>query len=81
MTAFDDEGGVMSTQDRLIYMANQIARNLAIEGTDRSVEMVADHIRQFWDPSMRQRIAELFKDRPDALSPIAAAAIARIAAS
>ncbi|WP_447763238.1 formate dehydrogenase subunit delta [Sphingopyxis panaciterrae] len=81
MAGIDDEGGVMSTEDRLIYMANQIARNLASEGADRSVEMVADHIRQFWDPSMRRRIVQLAGDRPDTLSPIAAAAIGRIAAS
>ncbi len=76
-----DEGGVMSTGDRLVYMANQIARNLASEGGERAVQMVADHIRSFWDPAMRRRIVELAADRPDALSPIAAAAIERIAAS
>jgi len=75
------EEGVMSTADRLVYMANQIARNLAAEGGDRATQMVADHIRSFWDPAMRQRIVELAADRPDALSPIAAAAVARIAAA
>lgn len=76
-----DEDGVMSTGDRLIYMANQIARNLASEGPDRSTQMVAEHIRSFWDPSMRRRIVELASEHPDALSPIAAAAIERIAAT
>lgn len=76
-----DEEGVMSTQDRLIYMANQIARNLASEGHERSVDMCADHIRSFWDPRMRRSIVALASERPDALSPIAAAAVARIAAS
>lgn len=73
-------GGVMSTGDRLVYMANQIARNLAAEGGDRAAEMVADHIRSFWDPAMRARIVELARTRPAALSPVAATAIARIAA-
>jgi formate dehydrogenase subunit delta len=80
MEGVDDEEGVMSTGERLIYMANQIARNLAAEGGERSVEMVADHIRSFWDPAMRRRIVTLAADRPDALSPIAAAAVQRIAA-
>jgi formate dehydrogenase subunit delta len=75
------EEGVMSTADRLIYMANQIARNLAAEGGENAVDMVADHIRSFWDPAMRRNIIQLAADRPDALSPIAAAAVGRIAAS
>ena len=69
---------MMSTGDRLIYMANQIARNLASEGPERAAAMVADHIRSFWDPAMRARIGLLARERPDALSPIAATAIARI---
>lgn len=80
MSAVHDEEGVMSTGDRLIYMANQIARNVASEGPERSVQMVADHIVAFWDPAMRQRIVALAGERPDALSPIAAAAVQRIMA-
>jgi formate dehydrogenase subunit delta len=71
--------GVMSTEDRLIYMANQIARNVAAQGSERSVQIVADHIRDFWDPSMKRRIIALAIDRPGALSPIASEAIGRIA--
>ena len=74
------EDGVMSTQDRLIYMANQIARNLAAEGPERAAAMVAEHIRAFWDPAMRQDIVALAEARPGALTPIAADAIGRIAA-
>jgi formate dehydrogenase subunit delta len=43
--------------------------------------MVADHIRSFWDPAMRRNIIRLAGERPEALSPIAAAAVGRIAAS
>lgn len=76
----DDENAVMSTADRLIYMANQIARNLAVEGEAQAAGMVEDHIRRFWDPTMRQHIVRLAAERPDALSPIAATAVSRIAA-
>lgn len=75
------EEGVMSTADRLIYMANQIARNLQAEGGERAAEMVADHIQSFWDPAMRRNIIRLADERPAALSPIAFAAVGRIAAS
>lgn len=75
-----DENHVMSTQDRLIYMANQIARNVAALGKDEAIAITADHIRDFWDPAMKQHIVALAGERPEALSPIAAAAVGRIAA-
>ncbi|WP_176598208.1 MULTISPECIES: formate dehydrogenase subunit delta [Sphingobium] len=75
-----DENEVMSTEDRLIYMANQIARNVAALGEEEAVATVADHIRAFWDPAMKQRIGALAAARPEALSPIAAAAVGRIVA-
>jgi formate dehydrogenase subunit delta len=76
-----EEQGVMSTGERLVYMANQIARNLAAQGGEDAATMVANHIRAYWDPAMRQRIVQIAEDRPGALTPIAAAAIAQIAAA
>ncbi len=75
-----EDTAVMSTEERLIYMANQIARNLAAQGGDEAIGMVAEHIRNFWDPSMRRRIIALANERRDSLSPIAAAAVDRVAA-
>ena len=46
----------MSTTDHLVYMANQIARELGSQCPDRPVAATRDHIRQFWDPRMRQAI-------------------------
>lgn len=65
----------MSPIDKLVYMANQIARNLASEGEAAAVDMTADHLRKFWDPRMRQLIAG---EGVSGLSPIAAAAVARL---
>ncbi len=56
------------TRDHLVYMANQIARNLATEPD--AVKATAEHIRAFWDPRMK---AELLANG-DGLSPVAAAA-------
>ncbi|MCP1468433.1 formate dehydrogenase subunit delta [Sphingobium sp. OAS761] len=72
-----DENQVMSTGDRLIYMANQIARNLATQPDAEAA--TAEHIRAFWSGDMRARLVALAADRPDALSPVAAAALRRIA--
>jgi formate dehydrogenase subunit delta len=45
----------MSTIDRLVMMANQIAANLATD--DNPVAATAEHIRLFWDPRMKQMIS------------------------
>jgi formate dehydrogenase subunit delta len=61
----------MSTIDRLVLMANQIATNL--ETDDDPVAATAEHIRLFWDPRMKQMI----KAHDGAgLSATAAAAVA-----
>ncbi|PJG46340.1 formate dehydrogenase [Sphingobium sp. LB126] len=73
-----DENHVMSTEDRLIYMVNQIARNVAALGEEAAVTTTADHIRDFWDPAMKQHILALTRTRPEQFSAIAAAAVGRI---
>ena len=42
--------------ERLQYMADQIARNFAIQGEAFAVEATAQHIRDFWDPRMKAAI-------------------------
>ncbi|WP_219822576.1 formate dehydrogenase subunit delta [Sphingomonas montanisoli] len=63
---------MMSTDQRLAYMADQIARNFAAIGHDKAAMATADHIAKFWDPRMKARIAGL----TDSLGPVAARAIA-----
>ena len=64
--------------ERLRYMADQIARNLAPQGEEVAIAATAQHISDFWDPRMK---AAIFADDPAALSPIARAAIERLAGS
>ena len=45
------------TLARLVYMANQIARNFATLGPDKAAVATADHIAQFWDPRMKAAVA------------------------
>ena len=61
--------------ERLRYMANQIARNLAAQGEDAAVAGTAQHIRDFWDPRMK---AAIVADALNKLDPIAQAAIKRL---
>ena len=65
----------MSGTDKLVYMANQIARNFEIHGTDEASAMTAEHIRKFWDPRMRAAIAGHVAAGGKDLSEIALAAI------
>lgn len=61
--------------ERLVYMANQIARNLAVQGEDEAVAATADHIDKFWDPRMK---AQLLDHGEEGLCPIAARAMAAL---
>ncbi len=63
--------------ERLTYMANQIARNLAAQGEEAAVQATCQHLKDFWDPRMKAAI--LAGDR-SMLDPIAKAAVARLAA-
>lgn len=62
------------TVDKLAYMVNQIARNMAYD--DNPEASVADHIVTFWTPVM---IHMLLAQGGAGLDPVAAAAMTRIA--
>lgn len=64
--------------NHLIYMANQIARNLAAGGEEAAVAATAQHISDFWDPRM---IAAILAGDRAALNPIARAAVERLASN
>lgn len=69
-----------STDERLVYMANQIARNFAALGHDETVLATADHIEQFWDPRMKARAFELLSSGGEGLSDAGRAALEKLAA-
>lgn len=62
--------------ERLRYMADQIARNFAAQGDEAAAAATAEHIRLYWDPRMK---AAILSDDRAALSPVVAAAVARLA--
>ena len=67
----------MRPDEKLVMMANQIARNLAVQGEDGGVAATADHIARFWDPRMRAAIIA-YVAGGGALDPIADAAVRRL---
>jgi formate dehydrogenase subunit delta len=66
---------MMSPAQRLVYMANQIARNFAAQGADVAALAVADHIAAFWDPRMKAQIFAMQGAEGAGLEPIAARAV------
>ena len=61
--------------DKLIYMANQIAKFFESQGPDKAVAGTADHIRKFWDPRMRAADCRASESGRRGLDPVARAAI------
>jgi formate dehydrogenase subunit delta len=45
-----------STNDKLVYMANQIGTFFKSQDVDTASAMIAEHITKFWDPRMRRTI-------------------------
>ena len=63
---------------RLVYMANQIARFFEVQGPESAVAGCADHLAKFWDPRMRQLIRAHLADGGAGLDPIAREAVAAL---
>lgn len=69
---------MMSNEDRLVYMANQIARNMAVHGEEQAIAETADHIASFWDPRMRQMIFARLDAGGEGLESVARQAVERL---
>ena len=65
----------MNSLERLVYMANQIAKNLATMGVEKAAVETADHIHAFWDPRMKSMIFARLDAGGEGLDPIALEAI------
>lgn len=63
------------TLDKLIYMANQIAREFGFQQPDQAAEATADHLRKFWDPRMRELLLDHAAGGGPGLSETARAAL------
>jgi len=69
----------MSTLDRLVYMANQIATEFGNQMPKEAVEATYDHLWHFWDPRMREMIIAHHEAGGAGLSETANAAVERLA--
>jgi formate dehydrogenase subunit delta len=61
--------------EKLVMMANQIAKFFAAQGHDRAVPQITDHLEKFWDPRMRRQIREHATKGGAGLDPLALEAV------
>ncbi|MCV2881497.1 formate dehydrogenase subunit delta [Actibacterium sp. XHP0104] len=66
------------SHDKLIYMANQIARAFAALPQDKAAANTATHINDFWDPRMRAQFLAHVAAGGEGLSEVALAAAAAV---
>ncbi len=59
-----------SQTPELIRMANQIAANFAHHRVDQGAAEVAEHIKLFWTPSMRDELSLWIDDGGEELHPL-----------
>jgi formate dehydrogenase subunit delta len=65
----------MSPDEKLIYMANQIAGFFAAQGAGKAVPAIADHLNRFWDPHMRKRFLAIAPEHRTEMAPLVAEAL------
>jgi formate dehydrogenase subunit delta len=62
-------------EDRIAYMANQIATAFRSRPEAEAAEAVADHVNKFWEPRMRaQLLARVEAGDPELSATVVAAA-------
>jgi len=66
------------TLDKLIYMANQIAREFAAQRPHEAAQATYDHLWHFWDPRMRCLVLDHFAEGGDGLNDVAREAIGKL---
>lgn len=64
---------------KLVRMAEQIAANMSYtDDVELVAARVADHLNRFWDPRMRQAMAEAANGDAEQLSPALRAAVRQL---
>ena len=70
-----------STNDKLVYMANQIGTFFVSQDDATASAKIAEHITKFWDPRMRKAIVALLDAGGSGLNPKSRQAIETLRAS
>ncbi|WP_136619928.1 MULTISPECIES: formate dehydrogenase subunit delta [Mesorhizobium] len=73
-----DEEHIMSTGEKLVRMANQIADFFHSKPREEGIAGVAEHINKFWEPRMRRQLFEMLDGGTENFNELVVAASARI---
>lgn len=61
--------------DKLVYMANQIAKFFSTQSRTSAPQAVADHLVRFWEPRMCEQICAHWQEGGIGLDPVAKEAV------
>ena len=73
-----DESHAMTTREKIVHMANQIATSFENMPRDSAAAGVAGHINDFWDPRMRRQLFEILQEGGAGLKPLVIEAAPKI---
>ncbi|MER9307508.1 formate dehydrogenase subunit delta [Mesorhizobium sp. M0293] len=73
-----DEEHIMSTSEKLVRMANQIADFFHSKPREEGIAGVAEHINKFWEPRMRLQLFQMLDSGTGNFNELVVAASARI---
>lgn len=75
----DEQDHAMTPDQKLVYMANQIASFFASQPKSEAADGIAKHINDFWEPRMRRRFFQLVEQGGGAeISPLVSDAMPKI---
>lgn len=64
--------------EKMIHMANQIARFFISQPGSDQAEKVANHLRDFWEPRMREQLLAHVAQGGNGLDPLALEAVRKL---
>ena len=64
--------------EQMVHLANQIALFFASYPKEEAVAGIADHLRKFWEPRMRQQIVQYVASGGGGLHDLAKEAVAHL---
>ena len=73
-----DEDHIMSTSEKLVRMANQIAAFFHSKPREEGIAGVAEHINKFWEPRMRRQLFEMLDSGDERFNELVVAASAKV---
>ncbi|MEO5758334.1 MAG: formate dehydrogenase subunit delta [Mesorhizobium sp.] len=73
-----DEEHIMSTSEKLVRMANQIAAFFHSKPREEGIAGIAEHINKFWEPRMRRQFFEMLDGGGEGFNELVVAASQKI---